>query len=227
MRYLSKSLFFLSTLFLLNACNYKEEQTANNTNGSTPSKDTPFQKIFIDSIKFPNSKVWDYRYYYRVKSVVPVLKLDSLENGVEGFEMRLWRISSYFSQQELFVIKEINQSWELTRYQFNVDVQTWPALQKPKPDISVIKKSTAIPVSKSFIDSLSIDSLWTSISGSDLQQHIEAHYLTTEGGHSVCIELADKHRYKFDFYLLPDKYNDDLGISKKIMDRIELLKSKF
>lgn len=145
-----------------------------------------------DTVHCPGARFFDCRYYRRVKGCIRQLGLPSLEAGSDTMQIRIWKISSYLSDQEMMVVRMIDEEVEVSGIDFLADVHTWSS------------PSDYAPVRREWLSNeweSVVDTLWTA------PWHCGARAGAPTGMESCvsyCLELADKNRYRFLFYGCPE-----------------------
>jgi hypothetical protein len=148
------------------------------------------------------------------------LGLDSLENGFNEFQIRIWEVTEPFAGS-LYLFKKLpNSEWSGEFYQYN-----YLQNHSGKMDSIVGKKSIVKPKSgwKDFINSLYKSNIlilphWQSIPG---------YYAIGNNEGGVAIELASKTKYRIYSYLTPSYRQKTFPQTKKITHIIELVKNEF
>ncbi len=193
-----------------------------------PAKAQPNSKVRIDlpdTINCPGARHFDYRYYNRVKACIRQLELPWLEGGSDTPQIRIWKISSYISDQEMIRVRLVDEQVEVSGIDFLVDVQTWSSPSDHAPLPRTLIKKAYPPARRDWLDydweSLT-DTLWAAPS------HCGAHAGEPTGMpscYSYCVELADKNRYRFLFYGCPESPANRNTIIEFTSDRYRSLRT--
>jgi hypothetical protein len=203
------NLLYLTFILFLGCSNNRDlDSRAESLPSTVP--DTTFHRYFPDTTGNITAVNWDYRYFLRTQSLLSALRLPNIEEGVNGFELRLWQLSSWNDKQDLFILKKNADSLQLFHYDFNVRTETW---DNPNVKVSKLKKTGSSQISSGEITSLHVDSLRKYPSMNELRRTS----FNSEPGSSICIEIAEKYRYKFAFFLCPEINTDSSGILKNIV----------
>ena len=194
--------------------------------------DTGFRRQVPDtSINF-YAKNFDYRYYLRTKRLSLKLKLENLENGINNFEMRLWRISSWGNPQTVYIARPNDNLWTVEKFQFSIDLDTWDKKRLGVgKQIEFLDNKKAAHHSISALnlsDSFDIKSLWKYPTESEMKI-ISTFTDPAECAdkYAIVIELADKKNYKNFFYRCPDSYFDKDSIFRNILHLHNILNKTF
>jgi hypothetical protein len=142
--------------------------------------------------------------------------------------MRLWHISSWGNPQTAYVLKHKNQSWEIEKYQFSVNHDSWDRPSWMSPEIKFLKTmqvthKSITPIT--FINSLDIAGLWQYPSQSEMKDYPK--FTDCVDKYAIVIELADKTRYKNFFYQCPDNYLDMDSAFKKVTELQQIFSKAF
>jgi hypothetical protein len=211
-----KSFYLQIIIFFICGCNSSYRQTSKPESPPKIISDTTFRKQIPDTTLNWYAKYFDYRYFIRSKKLAQKLNIPSIENGTGSLEMRLWQISSWINPQTVYVLKHKDDLWEMEKFQFSVNFDSWDTPSWMNPDIKFLKTTEVIHKSISpitFIDSLNIESLWRYPSQSEMKDC--NMFADCANKYAIVIELADNTKYKIFFYQCPDKYlNMNPGFKK-------------
>ena len=140
------------------------------------------------------------------------LKLATLLDGVKNHEFRVWKLSSFYDSQVVFIAKsESSNRWTLRKVSFN----------RAKPD-SVFSDFVRI-LGQGAIDSLNLERYWQLTSQSDLG--LGDSFGCNDGG-DIFIEMANPWRYRFMWHRCPDIHKDNdpsFRLTSELADKLNAL----
>jgi hypothetical protein len=185
-------------LFLLASCGNQSIESA-----------TAFRHILPDTVKtWAGQMTRDD--YYSTRSLEKKLHLETLTNGVNTEELRIWRLSGSYDPQVLFILKKMGANeWHLRTLSF----------YQSKGD-SIYADYTRLLRSGS-VDSLKLGQYWSVASQSDLKAGDSYGCIDSE---NVFVELADSTKYRFMWYRCPDINKDKdsaFFLVSKLRDRLD------
>jgi hypothetical protein len=132
------------------------------------------------------------------------LKLDTLQNGVNNLEIRIWYVFSRYSERKLVVIRNTGDEWIAKVYQFDEEVRN-------KFENLTIKHVLPKSGWKTFMQRLWSNKILTLPDCYDIPGF--------EGGADgsvYIVEIATKSQYKLYSYWEPEEYNKELPESKSM-----------
>ena len=193
------------TLFLFASC---KGQT-NNANSPVTFIDT--NKTFKKEL--PSADI----FYNLAKAKQKQLGLDSLENGYENLQIRVWYDFALVRERRLVVLTNKDTNWTATVYylQVNWDGQTETILSKKIKQ--VIPKSGWTYFSKKLLD-LKILTL--------PNQNEVPGYGGGFDGRTYNVEIATKNQYRFYGYWEPQEYKDKFWQAKNMADILALFQTE-
>ena len=178
-----------------------------------------------DTVRCPGARHFDYRYYRRVKACIRQLGLPSLERGSDTLQIRIWKLSSYLSDQEMILLRPVDDSVEVSGIDFLADVQTWSSPSDFAPLPRILVKKSYRPAKRDWLsydwDTLN-DTLWTAPSHCGA---MAGEPTGMQSCYSYCVELADKNRYRFLFYGCPESPTNRNTIIEFTSDRYRSLRT--
>jgi hypothetical protein len=159
-------------------------------------------------------------FYKLSKQKAEQLSLENIDNGFEGIQIRIWYDYALVFNRDLIVFKMVNNIWSGTHYDLTVD---WN-YKKLTETIKNSKKQNLTPKSgwQNFIKQLfelKIDTLpnMTSIPGLSL----------ATDGIMYNIEYADKEKYRFYGYHLPQNHQEKAWQAKNMVNILKLIEKEF
>ncbi len=161
---------------------------------------TNFERILQDTTNNHRAK-WDLEQLEHYNNICKAINLNRLYDGVDSFEVRLWRQFSFFgmaTDEEIYSLKKLDTTVRLTFYRVycsqenydNPNYRNWNPFTNPKID-SFFALSKSFPIK--IIDSLNLQNLWTLKTQSALNIPDRIGFLD---GSTTSIELASKSKYK-------------------------------
>lgn len=159
-------------------------------------------------------------FYQFIQQKVKQLKVDSLQNGFDSLQIRIWYDYALLSISDLVVIKQNNAAWTTISYSLTKD---WDA-----PDSSGIlraeKIDTLIPKNgwDSFLERLFALQI-TTLPNMDSIPGLQDDWVD---GVTYCVEVATKKQYRFYSYHLPDKFQDKYWQAKNMVDVLKLIQTE-
>jgi hypothetical protein len=179
--------------------------------------------VFVDTTKPFKKEIPKYQngtvsiFYELAKAKQNQLGLDSIENGFENLQIRVWYDFALVRERKLVVIKNEGTNWTATVYylQVNWDGKTETILKKKIKQ--VMPKSGWTVFSKKLLD-LQILTLPN-------QRDIEGYSLGTDGK-TYNVEIATKNQYRFYGYWEPQEYQDRFWQAKNMTDILNLFETE-
>ena len=204
-----QTIFILTiTLFFFVSC--KGQKQSNSTNAFVDTT-KPFKK------EIPKYKNGDVSIFYELaKAKQSQLGLDSIENGFENLQIRVWYDFALVRERKLVVIKNEGANWSATVYYLQVD---WDGKTETilKKKIKQVKPKSGWTVfSKKLLD-LQILTLPN-------QRDIKGYSLGTDG-RTYNIEVATKNQYRFYGYWEPQEYQNKFWQAKNMSDILKLFET--
>jgi len=135
-------------------------------------------------------------------NICKAINLNKLYDGVDSFEVRLWRQFSVFgmaTDEEIYSLKIIDTTVSLTFYRVyctqenydNPNWRNWNPFTNPKIDSFIAVSKT---FNSSLVDSLNLKNLWNLKTQSSLNISDSIGFLD---GTTTSIEISSKEKYKF------------------------------
>ena len=152
---------------------------------------------------------------------VKQLKIDTLQNGFDSLQIRIWHDYSLWKLRKLLVITRANHTWTATAYTMTVD---WN--DRELTEIVNTKKIEILNPKNGWNDFL--NKLFTlKITELPNMHDIPGLEDGWMDGITYNVEVATKKHYRFYGYHLPDKFQDDYWQAKNMVDILRLVESEF
>ncbi|MBI5219483.1 MAG: hypothetical protein HY958_11185 [Bacteroidia bacterium] len=172
--------------------------------------------VFKRGIPQKNKNNSEYQSYILKQAKVQQLKIDSLEDGYDSLEIRIWYNPSWSLYHYLFVLKFSNSIWAASIYKLEIkwnDRQLTEIIVDVQINNKIPKNGWSIFLSKFF--ELKINELSPPI----------PCYITTDGtGYDV--EVASKKQYSFNSFQIPNNYKDYTQL-KNLVTILKLIETEF
>lgn len=189
--------------------------------GQTNSTQPSF--AFVDTTKPFKKEIPTYRngrvsiFYELVKAKQKQLGLDSLENGFDNLQIRVWYDFSLVRERKLVVITNKDAIWTATVYNLQVDWdgQTETILSKKVKQVT--PKSGWANFSRKLLD-LEVLTL--------PHQNDVKGYSGGFDGRTYNVEVATKNQYRFYGYWEPQEYRNKFWQAKKMAAILNLLEQE-
>ena len=204
-------IYFLTIIvFVLGACNGQ----TNTLNQPATFVDTtkPFKK---DIPTYPGGGVDIF--YELAKTKQKQLGLDSLENGFDNLQIRVWYDYSLVRERKLVVITNKDTNWTATVYDLQVDWDGHTETILSKKVKQATPKSGWSDFSKKLLD-LKVLTL--------PNQDDIPNYGGGNDGRTYNIEVATKNQYRFYGYWEPQEYQDQFWQAKNMADILKLFETE-
>lgn len=202
-----KLFYYFLTIIILSfaACN------APTSSRSQPSTFVDTNKTFKKEIPLADI------FYTLAKAKQRQLGLDSLENGFDNLQVRVWYDFALVRERKLVVITNRDAVWTAVVYDLQVDWdgQTETILSKNVKQVT--PKSGWVTFSKRLLE-LKIVTLPN-------QDVIEGYYQGTDG-ETYNVEVASKNRYRFYGYWAPGLYRDKFWQAKNMTEILNLFETE-
>jgi len=190
-------------------------------NGQTNTDNQP--AIFVDTTKPFKKEIPTYSdggvsiFYELAKTRQKQLGLDSLENGFDNLQIRLWYDFSLVRERKLVVITNKDINWTATVFDFQVDWNGHTETILSKNVKQVTPKSGWQDFSKKLF-SLNVLTL--------PNQHDIPNYGGGADGRTYNVEVATKNQYRFYGYWEPQDYQDMFWQAKNMADILKLIEDE-
>lgn len=149
------------------------------------------------------------------------LKLDSLENGYDSLQIRIWYDYSLVTYRSLLIIKQTNSVWSAKGYTMSVD-WNWEKLTE-----KVTKKQEKTLNPKHGWDNFVKQLFALQITTLPNMKDIPGLKDGWTDGVTYNVEVATNKQYRFYGYHLPDKFQDKYWQAKNMVDILELIEVEF
>jgi len=198
-----KNIFFLlEIVLLLSAC------TSCNQHNSAAGVKTE-----IPTDIFRNVDI----YYQSAKDRQKKLGLDSLENGFQDLQIRVWYNAALVKDRKLVVITNKDSNWTAAIYDL-------PVTRAGETETMLSKKTNQLSP-KSGWQSFSKKLLELKIMTLPNQDDVEG-YSAGEGGTTYSVEVATKDQYRFFNYWQPQGYKDRFWQARKMTEMLQLFETE-
>ena len=194
---------------LLFSCNAQAGNTHTKELADTVMRDIPLDKKGKPTLSYL-SKV----------QIAAQLKLDTLENGFDSLQIRIWYGYARTDSGQLVIIKNINNKWtaELFTllYHLNENGNT----------LKSISKNVVLREPNSGWENFTSNLFELQIMGlPDFRKII--NYPDIADGNGVSIEIATTKQYRYYLYQEPKMVQDKIKQAKKIEEILELIEDEF
>lgn len=201
MKMIINAIASLTILILSSNCRYSNIEQKDKVKGEIANIDT--MRRYIPLSKQTTS-------YKNLKNTIEkLIGLESLENGVNADEIRVW-FANASSREQLVVLKNVSEKWtaEIYLLGYNYDTATNKLLSINK-DVQ-----SKIPISGW---ELFINNLFTlDISKLPDMEQLDNYQIGFDG-RTITIEVANKNSYRIYSYWSPETYQDKIPESKKVV----------
>lgn len=207
---MQKTIFYISLAVFVIAC-----QSSSNKNDVIPK--------YIDTAKFFSKEIPKYDdgkldlFYLLAKENQKEFKLDSIENGYNGLEIRVWYEFSRVPERRLVIITNNDTIWQATSYSWKVN---WDGEKESvnSKEIKQVTPKSGWPIFASKLLGFHITTLpdMNNISG----------YQDGKDGKMYNIEIASKNHYRFYSYWQPHDNRDKIQEAKDMSKILDLFNSE-
>ena len=156
-------------------------------------------------------------FYQLAKDRQKQLGLDSLENGFQDLQIRVWYNSSLVKERKLIVITNKDTNWTAAIYDLQVDWDGKTETILSKKIRNVSPKSGWPTFSKKLLD-LQIVTLPN-------QDDVEG-YSAGDDGITYSVEVGMKNQYRFYSYWQPQEYHDKFWQAKNMTEILKLFETE-
>jgi hypothetical protein len=160
-------------------------------------------------------------FYELTQQKVKQLKIESLQNGYDSLQIRIWSDYSLQASRKLLIIKRTNSTWTVTLYSMSVDWDPYKLTETVKS--KKVKKLIPKNGWDSFLTTLFSYQITTLPNMEDISG-LEDNW--TDGA-SYHVEVATTKQYRFYSYHLPNKFQDQYWQARNVVDILTLLESEF
>ena len=173
---------------------------------------------FVDTNKAFKKEIPSVDIFYNLaKAKQNQLGLDSLENGFDNLQIRLWYDFALVRERRLVVITNKDTNWAATVYYLQVDWDGQTETILSKKVKQVIPKSGWAIFSKKLLD-LKVVTLPS-------QDDIKG-YSGGDDGRTYNVEVATKNQYRFYGYWEPQEYQSKFWQAKNMADILKLFETE-
>jgi hypothetical protein len=195
-------LFFLSSFLLIVACNVRVNPITQPV-------------TFIDTSKTFKKEIPSINIFYKLaKAKEKQLGLDSIENGFNNLQVRIWYDFSLVRNRKLIVITNRDTNWNAILYDLQVD---WDGRKE-----TILSKNVKQLSPKSGWAFFSKELLALDIVTLPDQDDIKEYY-GGKDGRTYNVEVATKNQYRFYGYWEPQEYRDRFWQARKMIDFLKLI----
>ncbi len=156
-------------------------------------------------------------FYQLAKDRQKQFGLDSLENGFQDLQIRVWYNFSLIKEQKLVVITNKDTTWTATIYNSQVDWHNNTEIILSKKTTQVSPKSGWPTFSKKLLN-LQIATLPN-------QDDVEG-YSAGDDGKTYSVEVATKNQYRFYSYWEPQKNQEKFWQAKNLTEILHLFETE-
>ena len=155
--------------------------------------------------------------YFKKKNseLIKSLGLNSLENGFNGLQIRIWRAAPFVEEKRLLILTQIDSNWKAELIMFTIHNQLAQHKQ------SFIRNPSS--GWKSFLDNLVRLDIFT-LPDCDT---LSADYYKGNDADGVRVEFADNRSYRTYTYSCPDINEKKFIQAKKMMQIMRLIEDEF
>jgi hypothetical protein len=178
---------------------------------------------FVDTTKSFKKEIPKYQsgeadiFYKLAKTKGKQLGLDSLENGFDNLQIRVWYDFSFVSDRKLVSIKNSDTNWTATIYALQVD---WDGRTE-----TILSKTVKQVSPKSGWASFTTKLLDLKVLTLPDQNDIPGCYIGADGC-SYNVEVATKNQYRFYGYWEPQMYQNKFWQTKSMADILKLFEEE-
>jgi hypothetical protein len=184
--------------------------------GQTNSDDQ--SAAFVDSNKRFKREIPSIDIFYNLaKTKQKQLGLDSLENGFDVLQVRVWYDFALVQERKLIIITHKDTGWAATVYDLQVD---WDG--KTETILSkTIRQVTPISGWEAFSKKLLDLKILTLPNEDDIAGYVEG-----DDGRTYNVEIATKSHYRFYGYWEPQTFQDRFWQAKNMADILKLFETE-
>jgi hypothetical protein len=159
-------------------------------------------------------------YYQSTQKNATLLKIDSLQDGFDSLQIRIWYDYALLSIGDLLIIKRSNAGWTAISYSLERDLDKPDSIRR----LTVEKTDTLKPKNgwDSFLNRLFALQI-TTLPNMDSIPGLQDDWTD---GVTYCVEIATKKQYRFYSYHLPDKFQDKYWQAKNMVDILKLIQTE-
>ena len=184
--------------------------------GQTNSDTTKFTK------EIPTWRNGEPDLFYKLtQQKVKQLNIDSLQNGYDSLQIRIWYDYSLINLRKLLILKRTNSIWTATANSMTVE---WNAFNLTET-VKTQKIKTLTPKNgwNNFLSKIFGLQVQTLPNMNDIPGLSDGW----TDGVSFNVEVATKKSYRFYGYHLPDKFQDKYWQAKNMVDILKLIETEF
>lgn len=202
-------ILIITTLFLLTSCTRQKE-----TNSTLKTSEIQWTKNDSDI------------FYLSTQDKVKQLGLDSLQNGSDSLQIRIWYDYSTDRTRKLFVINKTNSIWTASLYTMTVIDRIGTDLKELNSPEKIRLEKTENLQPKNGWDRFINKILSLQIISLPDMYSIPGMKVGMEDGVTYSIEVAMRHKYRFYSYSNPDEIKGKYWQAKNMVDIIDLLETE-
>jgi hypothetical protein len=167
-------------------------------------------------------------YFKSIQSKVKQLGLDSLENGFDSLQIRIWYDYSILPQRKLLIIKNLDSKWIGSLYTMLVPIDSI------NEENTILNKPETIKLDK--IDDVKPKNGWADFVNSILDlgiislpdmEKLPGIKDTWEDGVNYSVEISVKGNYRFYNYHLPEKFQNKYWQARNMIAILDLVDKEF
>jgi hypothetical protein len=206
-------ILFFAILGLLLACK-QQNRYSSTTKNKYPTADTLKKDIPLDKKGRPRS-------YYRNKGGVEnKLGLNTLENGFDSLQIRIWYGYAFNDSSQLVILKKTNGSWKGDFFTLKYN------LNNRRDSIESISKQVMSKEPRSGWQSFINKLLALHVLTLPDYQTIPDYYQGADGD-AVIVEIASERLYRIYSYQAPGVHKDKHNEARNIEDILTLIEDEF
>ena len=148
-------------------------------------------------------------YYSTIKKYENMFKLDTIENGFDSLQIRVWyHYPKFRTPKNVFILKKQNNTWTTMLYSLDKDSLI---IINPKSNLNMV------------IHSILKNKIMTLPNMDDIKG-LEDGYVD---GESYTIEISDKNHYRLYHYHVPEVFEVKFKDVKRLVNILKIIKAEF
>jgi hypothetical protein len=202
------------------------------TTGDSYKKSSP-DSIINKNVSKPQSgkqdPLWSGGYYIK-KPTEGLVPIDSIGNGYDSIQIRVWQVQGLFGHRQLYAFKNDGKRWTGYFYELMIDSNfgngrgSREFLRGPIPfDLTKFKKLNPKIGWQQFIDSLIILKI---LDLPDFTKDLGMQTIHSDTS-PIIIEIATKHNYRYYTYFDVDFFSDKFWQAKNMFKILMLIYNQF
>ena len=148
-------------------------------------------------------------YYSTIKKYENMFKLDTIENGFDSLQIRVWyHYPKFRTPKNVFILKKQNNTWTTMLYSLDKDSLI---IINPKSNLNKV------------IHNILKNKIMTLPNMDDIKG-LEDGYAD---GESYTIEISDKNHYRLYHYHVPEIFERKFKDVKRLMNTLKIIRAEF